>query len=152
MVFQKICVINAISHCSSNFVTSIKEDLDLWQCRLEHNNEKDVLKLSKSVECMKLNCSNVPGCFCDIYAENKMNRKPFNSKSIARKSSKLELVCSDVRGPMETTSLGGQRYVVSFIDSCSRFARAYFMKISRKFWICSFNFVSTKACRRLLRQ
>ena len=45
-----------------------------------------------------------------------------------RKSSKLELVYFDVRGPMETTFLGGHRYVVSFIDSYSRFARAYFMK------------------------
>ena len=45
-----------------------------------------------------------------------------------RKSSKLELVYSDVRGPMETASLGGHRYVVSFIDNYSRFARAYFMK------------------------
>ena len=45
-----------------------------------------------------------------------------------RKSSKLELVYSNVRGTMETTSLGGHRYVVSFIDSYSRFARAFFMK------------------------
>ena len=45
-----------------------------------------------------------------------------------QKSSKLELVYSDVGGPMETTSLGGHRYVVSFIDSYSRFARAYFAK------------------------
>ena len=45
-----------------------------------------------------------------------------------RKSSKLELVYSVVRGPMETTSLGGHRYVVSFIDSYSRFARTYFME------------------------
>ena len=78
-----------------------------------------MLKLSKSVEGVKLCCSNVPDCFCDICS---------NSKGIARKSSKLELVCSDVRGPMETTSLGGQRYVVSFIDSFSRFARAYIMR------------------------
>ena len=45
-----------------------------------------------------------------------------------RKSSMLELVCADIRGPMETTFLGGHRYVVSFIDSYSRFARASFMK------------------------
>ena len=121
-------MLSMLSHCSSNLITSIKEDLDLWHCRLGHNNEKDVLKLSKSVEDMKVNCSNVPDCFCDICAENKMNRKPSNSKGIARKS-KLELVYSDVRGPMETTSLGGQRYVVSFIDSYSRFARPRFMKI-----------------------
>ena len=57
-----------------------------------------------------------------------MNRKHSYSKGIARKSSELELFFSDVRGPMETSSLGGQRYVVSFIDSYNRFARAYFMK------------------------
>ena len=44
------------------------------------------------------------------------------------KSSKLELVYSGVRVPMETTSLGGHRYAVSFIDSYSRFARACFIK------------------------
>ena len=49
-----------------------------------------------------------------------------------RKSSKLELVYSDVRGPMVTTSLGGHRYVVSFIDSYSRFARADFMNHKSK--------------------
>ena len=95
---------------------------------------------------MKLNCSNVPDSFCDLCAENKMNRKPSNSKGTARKSSKLELVYSDVRGPMETTSLGGQRYVVSFIDSYNRFARAYFIKKCPKFWISSVIFLSMKSC------
>ena len=50
-----------------------------------------------------------------------------------RKSWKLKLVYSDVRGPMETTSLGGHRYLVSFIDSYSRFARAYFLKHKSEF-------------------
>ena len=45
-----------------------------------------------------------------------------------RKSSKLKLIYFDVRGPIETTSLGGHRYVVSSIDSYSRFDRAYFIK------------------------
>ena len=77
---------------------------------------------------MKLHNSSFSESFCDICAANKLNRKPPSSQMALRKSSKLELVYSDVRGPMETTSLGGHRYVVSFIDSYSRFARAYFMK------------------------
>ena len=49
-----------------------------------------------------------------------------------RKSSKLELVDSDFGGPIETTSLRGHQFVVSFIDSYSRFARAYFIKLKSK--------------------
>ena len=77
---------------------------------------------------MKLHISNFPESFSDICAANKQNPKPHSSKMALRKSSKLELVYSEVRGPMETTSLGEHRYVVSFIDSYSRFAPAYFMK------------------------
>ena len=95
---------------------------------LGHNNKRDVQKVSKSVSGMKLQNSDISDCFCDICASNKLNRKPACSKTVPRKSSKLELVYSDVRGPMETTSLGGQRYVVSFIDSYSCFARVYFKK------------------------
>ena len=114
--------------CSSNFSSTCKVDLDLWHCRLGHNNKRDVQKLSKSVGGMKLHNSSFSESFCDICAANKLNRKLPSSEMASRKSSKLELVYSDVRGPMETTSLGGHRYVVSFIDSYSRFARAYFMK------------------------
>ena len=114
--------------CSSNFSSTCKVDLDLWHCRLGHNKKRDVQKLSKSVQGMKLHNSSFSESFCDICAANKLNRKPPSSKMALRRSSKLELVYSDVRGPMETTSLGEHRYVVSFIDSYSRFARAHFMK------------------------
>ena len=116
------------SVCSSNFSSTRKVDLDLWHCRLGHKIKHDVQKSSKSVQGIKLHNSSFSESFCDICAENKLNRKPPSSKMALRKSSKLELVYSGVRGPMETTSLGGHRYVVSFIDSYSRFARAYFMK------------------------
>ena len=77
---------------------------------------------------MKLHNSIFSESFCDICAANKLNRKLPSSKMALRKCSKLELVYSDVRGLMEATSLGGHRYVVSLIDSYSRFARAYFIK------------------------
>ena len=121
-------VTKVFSVCSSNFSSTCKVALDLWHCRLCHNNKGDVQKFSKSVQAMKLHNSSFSESFCDICAANKLNRKPPSSKMALQKSSKLELFYSDVRGPMETTSLGGHRYVVSFIDIYSRFARAYFMK------------------------
>ena len=114
--------------CSSNFFNPCKVDLDLWQCRLGHNNKRDVQKLSKLIQGMKLLNSSFSESFCDICAVNKLNGKPPSSKTALRKSSELELVYSDLRGPTETTSLGGHRFVVSSIDSYSRFARAYFTK------------------------
>ena len=134
-------VTKVFSVCSSNFSSTFKVDLDLWHCRLGHNNKRDVQKLSKSVQGMNLHNSSISESFCNICAANKLNRNTLSSKMALQKSLKLKLVYSDVRGPMETTSLGGHGYVASFIDSYSRFARAYFMKHksevlekSRQFW------------------
>ena len=121
-------VTKAFSFCSSTFASTCKVDFDLWHCRLSHNNKRNVQKLSKLVQGMKWHNSSFSESFCDICAANDLNRKPPSSKMALRNSSKLELVYSDVRVPMETTSLGGHRYVVSFIDSYSRFARAHFVK------------------------
>ena len=121
-------VTKAFSVTSSHFASLPQLDVHLWLCRLGHNNKRNVQKLSKSVTGMNLQNSDFSDCFCNICASNKLNRKPACSKTVLRKSSKLKLVYSDVRGPMETTSLGRQRYIVSFIDSYSRFVRVYFMK------------------------
>ena len=42
-------VTKAFSVCSSSFSSTCKVDLDLWHCRLGHNNKSDVHKLSKLV-------------------------------------------------------------------------------------------------------
>ena len=41
---------------------------------------------------------------------------------------KLDLVFTDVLGPMPTTSLGGTRYAISFTDSYSRYSAVGFLK------------------------
>jgi len=40
----------------------------------------------------------------------------------------LQLIHSDVCGPMHTESVGGCRYFVTFIDDYSRCCRVYFMR------------------------
>ena len=56
-----------------------------------------------------------------------MSRAPFQSVGV-RSSRKLQLIHSDVCGPMPVESLGGQRYFVTFIDDYSRCCMVYFMK------------------------
>ena len=73
-------VTKAFSVSSSNFSSTCKVDLDLWHCRLGHNNKRDVQKLSKSVRGMNLHNSRFSESFCDICAANKLNRKPPSSK------------------------------------------------------------------------
>ncbi|OWZ23039.1 hypothetical protein PHMEG_0002150 [Phytophthora megakarya] len=44
------------------------------------------------------------------------------------KTRPLELVHTDVMGPMKTKSKGGARYVLVFVDDYSRYVVAYFLK------------------------
>ena len=56
-----------------------------------------------------------------------MHHQPFKSVGVSHRSSrKLQLVHSDVCGPMDE-SLGGKRYFVSFIDDYSRCCAVYFI-------------------------
>ena len=49
-----------------------------------------------------------------------------------RKSLKLDLVFTDVLGPMPSTSLGGNRYAISFTDSYSKYSAVYFLKLKEE--------------------
>ena len=56
-----------------------------------------------------------------------MTKAPF-TKSCERASGLLELVHSDVCGPMSTTARGGYEYFVTFTDDFSRYGYVYLMK------------------------
>ena len=56
-----------------------------------------------------------------------MTKRPFNAKG--RKAQELlELVHSDVCGPMSIQARGGYEYFITFIDDYSRFGYVYLMK------------------------
>uniref|UniRef100_A0AAG5DHX2 Uncharacterized protein n=1 Tax=Anopheles atroparvus TaxID=41427 RepID=A0AAG5DHX2_ANOAO len=65
---------------------------------------------------------------CECCIECKMARPPF--PSVAEKTSKevLDIIHSDVCGPMEVTTLGGCRYYMTLIDDYSRYTFVYFLK------------------------
>jgi hypothetical protein len=49
----------------------------------------------------------------------------FPKNKVTKASKLLEVVHSDVRGPMKTTSCGGVRYFVTFIDNFLRKTHVY---------------------------
>ena len=65
---------------------------------------------------------------CDGCMKGKQTRKSFPKESTTRAHKILELIHTDVCGPMENKSLGGSRYFVTFIDDKSRYTAIYFMK------------------------
>lgn len=66
--------------------------------------------------------------FCDICAMAKMTRLPFPKVSMNKSNSVLDLIHSDVCGPMKTMSPSGKRYILTFIDDYSRFTKVFFLR------------------------
>ena len=63
--------------------------------------------------------------FCEACAEGKSHCAPFKPVREVQSKKRLELVHSDVAGPMKIESLGGARYFVTFIDDFSRCVTVY---------------------------
>jgi hypothetical protein len=67
-------------------------------------------------------------CVCDVCQLGKQTRLPFPKNQSRRAVDKLELVHSDVCGPMKVTTLNGSRYFILFIDDLTRMCWVYFLK------------------------
>ena len=65
---------------------------------------------------------------CDGCALGKQTRVHFQSSSTDRATKLLEVIHSDVCGPMSTTTFSGKRYFVTFIDDKSRYGVVYLIK------------------------
>ena len=76
-------------------------------------------------DCVKgLNLSNKDMDFCEPCVESKAHQLPFPKHSETKSQHKLELVHSDVIGPMPE-SIGGAKYAVSFVDDFTHFVWTY---------------------------
>lgn len=64
---------------------------------------------------------------CEVCLKAKVTRLPFES-SKGRSNTVLDLIHTDVCGPMQTCSPGGKRYVLTFIDDFSRYTTIYLLK------------------------
>lgn len=102
---------------------------ETWHRRLGHINVNFLNKMKNS-SVFGINYPNnlsIGLQNCEICFEGKQCRPPFKQSS-NKANSLLDLVHSDVAGPMEVPSIGGSRYYVEFQDDFSKMSFVYFMK------------------------
>ena len=102
---------------------------NLWHQRFGHlsRNNLRLLRDQKLVSGMDFQSAKESD-FCEGCAHGKQKRASFPKGQATRASEILDIVHSDVCGPMQENSLSGSRYFVTFIDYKSRFTAVYFMK------------------------
>ena len=121
--------INSIDHAASP-----ASDTDLWHQRLGHAGLQSIQSAQRKRLVVGADLSNVHVGMCEPCIKSKMTRRPF-CKHVGIKSCRpLKLVHTDVCGRMQTISIGGSEYFVSFIDVFSRYSHVYIIKKKSEFF------------------
>lgn len=104
------------------------ESLETWHRRLGHLNERYLIEAVKNQSICGIEVKyQKERLNCDICARGKITRAPFVKES-ERDTELLEIVHSDVCGPMRVESNGRARYFVTFIDDRSKWCEVRFLK------------------------
>ncbi|CAB4021584.1 Retrovirus-related Pol poly from transposon TNT 1-94, partial [Paramuricea clavata] len=110
-------------------IATAKPSLEQWHCRFGHLNFGYVNKLAQGNLVNGMNYSNGKvSQECEACAQAKMHRIPFPKQSTKKTSRPLELIHSDLCGPMNVDSIGGSKYVLTFTDDHTRYVTVYFLK------------------------
>lgn len=113
---------------SRQAMTAQVNEAEVWHKRLGHFHSKGIEFLQKNELAVGLPIlQQKVTSDCRTCLLGKQTRLPFESSSW-RASEKLQLIHTDVCGPMSETSLNGSRYFIIFIDDFSRICWIYFLK------------------------
>jgi transposase InsO family protein len=112
-------------HSEATMTHSIENPCELWHRRLAHINYKALPYVSKAITGLPELRVDHEGV-CNGCAQGKNIKNPF-SKRDSKAEGVLELIHSDVCGPMPSFSISGYEYYVSFIDDYSRKTWVYFL-------------------------
>jgi hypothetical protein len=97
----------------------------LWHCRLGHIGHKRMKKLHKDGLLESLDFESFETC--EVCLVGKMVKTPFNGY-VKRASDLLEIIHTDVCGPMSIPVHGGFHYFITFTDDLSCYGYTYVMR------------------------
>lgn len=106
-------------------VFTVSTNLNLWHRRLGHICNKRLNDVKEAN--IGVNFSEKEDGPCSICAKGKQARKPYKEEGTRAKDI-LEIVHSDVVGPLNESSFSGSRFLVVFVDDFSRKVFAYPIK------------------------
>ncbi len=141
-LFRGLYRLNVYDKCvdiSANAVSDEKavSDAKLWHARFGHLNFASLLRLQKSDMVASLPPLEAPlKHVCEGCILGKMQRSSFPKDGSVRATRRLQLIHSDVCGPMQTPSFGNHLYFVTFIDDYSRHAWVYPLKAKSEVFLC----------------
>lgn len=98
-----------------------------WHRKLGHLNLRDMSEACKRGYLKGVNINSTIPLNCEICARAKMTRIPFPRKS-QRKTEILDIMHSDLCGPMQTQSIGGAKYLLTFTDDASKWTEVRFLR------------------------
>ncbi|GKF07134.1 retrovirus-related pol polyprotein from transposon TNT 1-94, partial [Tanacetum coccineum] len=98
----------------------------LWHQRLRHMSEKHMNILASKGRIPDLQKAVVG--FCEPCVLGKQKKVRFVKSGNTRKLQRLELVHTDIYGPIFVASIGESRYYVTFVDDNSKKVWVYFLK------------------------
>ena len=125
----KLFVLDAVRPPSER---SLVANLDLWHLRLGHVKRAGILQMARRNVAKGLHIATQQrgtdthnGNLCSGCMMGKLTRTEIpNSSGSAPVESTLDVVVSDVAGPIEPPSLGGAQFFVTFIDKKSKWTEA----------------------------
>lgn len=105
----------------------IEKETHLWHCRFGHLNQEGLKLLAHKKMVIGLPKLKPTKEICAVYLTGKQHRESMSKKSSWRASRQLQLVHSDICGPITPISHSGKRYILSFIDDFTRKTWVYFL-------------------------
>jgi len=105
------------------------ENLKKWHRRLGHLNTTDMFEGARNRAMQGFDVEKPSEKFeCEICIQGKMTRTPFPLASERHTEDLLEIVHTDICGPMRTESKSGARYFITFIDDRSKWCEVRFIR------------------------
>jgi len=146
---SRLCVIKsntvyAVGYCTGTLyrldtlvhpcVANFSEDQQLWHQRLGHISNCRLSKLKGLTDGISVPISG-DSSVCEVCLQGKQTKLPHNSER-PRAVRPLELIHSDIMGPVQPVGYDGSKYVITFIDDFTHFTICYCIKSKSQAFSC----------------